>query len=185
MASGQRGVGNACEIHRAGVGCPLRIVCAENSGKTTRVEAASFKPVPAGARAQPPRWPRNIRSVPDLLPIDYAAPNPHQGVRGSDRPDRRPHMDRNREIRNHGDDAARYNARRLQGHASGTSPSGWDSLAHHESRNLPVYLLILAKGGSRLKPSAGPGAGDTPGNKQGPTFSAGQDGCPALPLTYQ
>lgn len=52
-------------------------------------------------------------------------------------------------------------------------------VVHHESRNLPVYLLIPAKGGSKLKPFA-PSAVDqtvTPGSN----FAAGPDGCPVLP----
>ncbi len=53
-------------------------------------------------------------------------------------------------------------------------------VVHHESRNLPVYLLIPAKGGSKLKPSAGPGAGDTPATAEG-HLSVGPDGCPVLP----
>lgn len=51
---------------------------------------------------------------------------------------------------------------------------------HHESRNLPVYLLVPAKGGSKLKPSAGAGAGDSAATAGG-GFAAGADGCPVLP----
>ncbi len=50
---------------------------------------------------------------------------------------------------------------------------------HHESRNLPVYLLIPAKGGSKLKPFVESGAADQPAAAGG-NFAAGPDGCPVL-----
>ena len=53
-------------------------------------------------------------------------------------------------------------------------------VVHHESRNLPVYLLIPAKGGAKLKPSAGPGAGVQTA-AAGEHLSVGPDGCPVLP----
>jgi uncharacterized protein (TIGR03435 family) len=52
-------------------------------------------------------------------------------------------------------------------------------VVHHESRSLPAYLLISAKGGSKLKPFE-PSAADqtaTPGSN----FATGPDGCPVLP----
>jgi uncharacterized protein (TIGR03435 family) len=54
---------------------------------------------------------------------------------------------------------------------------------HHESRNLPVYLLTIAKGGSKLKASAAPGADDT-GATPGSHYSVGPDGCPVLPAGF-
>ncbi len=56
-------------------------------------------------------------------------------------------------------------------------------VVHHESRNLPVYLLTVAKGGSKLKASAGPTGEDTPATP-GTHFSAGPDGCPVLPAGH-
>lgn len=53
---------------------------------------------------------------------------------------------------------------------------------HHESRNLPVFVLAQAKGGPKLKPASAPDDGDAKVNEH---FSRGPDGCPVLPTGYR
>ena len=50
---------------------------------------------------------------------------------------------------------------------------------HHETKNLPAYVLTIAKAGSKLTPSANLAGADAPAAR-GPGAPRGPDGCPIL-----
>lgn len=51
---------------------------------------------------------------------------------------------------------------------------------HHESKDMPVYELVIAKGGAKLKESAGPPVAGPPPPPSGP-MQTDKDGYPILP----